>query len=126
MQLSKANLIWNRSLDGGGSQPAKGDIALRAMLYAHGLAMNGGVLHAVESLDESELAAAIAGYRFFSLDALGDLLMRAISLVRSGANLEAHEALLDRQYCEIIPDDSRLFGFFERHLIAEPRDFAPL
>ena len=48
-KMNKATQIWNRALaDYGLAGPALGDRALAAMLLAHGLVMNGGVLHAVE------------------------------------------------------------------------------
>ena len=62
------DLIWNRASEGGGANPQAGDLALAALLRAHGLTMNGGVLHAVERLQPSELQDAASGYRFFGLD----------------------------------------------------------
>ncbi len=56
--MTTADLIWNRACEGGGSNPGKGDRAPAALLKAHGLAMNRGVLYAVECLAPSELADA--------------------------------------------------------------------
>jgi hypothetical protein len=69
MKLSRQDLIWNRAtLKSGGSVRCAGDTALAALLLAHGLIMNGGVEHALECMSQSELLAALAGYRYFGLE----------------------------------------------------------
>jgi hypothetical protein len=126
-QLSKADTIWNRAaLDSGGKKPAKGDKMLAALLYAHGEVMNGGVLNAVEILDDTELAAAMAGYRFFSLTSIAELLSRANNLSRTDTDLGRHEASLDAVYMRHIPSDSSVCQLFEQHLADKPSDFAPV
>lgn len=58
--------IWNRAaLEAGGPAPGDGDRALAAMLAAHRLIMNGGVLHTVGVLDATAVAAACAGFEYF-------------------------------------------------------------
>ena len=42
-----------------GQLTARGDRALADMVLAHSLTMNGGVLHAVESLNSEELARTV-------------------------------------------------------------------
>jgi hypothetical protein len=92
--MNKATTIWNRALtDYRGPSPAAGDDALAAMLHAHGLVMNGGVLHAVEVMSEAQLAAAKSGYRFLGLDPVADLLARAKRLLDKGT---AEPAELER------------------------------
>ena len=44
------------------------------MVLAHSLAMNGGAIHAIETLSADELAAALVGYRYFALDAAAEAL----------------------------------------------------
>ena len=44
------------------------------MVLAHSLAMNGGVVHAIELLSAEERAAAFDAYRYFGLDAAADVL----------------------------------------------------
>ena len=60
--------VWNRACVQAGQAKTltlPGDRALAAMGLIHSLAMNGGVLHAVESLPPDELAARVNGYRYF-------------------------------------------------------------
>jgi hypothetical protein len=148
--MNKTTQVWNRALDDYGlASSASGDHALAAMLLAHGLVMSGGVLDAVEIMDESQLAAAISGYRFFGFDQVAALLLRTKEILDAGTDdpkemerfavgpveivlLETDEHLgdlepqLDLEYQGYIPDDSALFERFERHLAAHPGDFAGL
>jgi hypothetical protein len=119
------------------------------MLLAHGLVMNGGVLDAVEIMNESQLAAAMSGYRFFGFDQVAALLLRTkeilvagtadptelgrsaidaveVVLLEEDGHLSELEPQLDLEYQGYIPDDSALFERFERHLAANPGDFACL
>ena len=123
--MNDLDLIWNRAaMDNGGLTPGPGDFALSALLYAHGLAMNGGVLHAVELLSPTELAKAQSGYRFFGLVAISDLLRDAWLLVRDGADLGSHEQRLDAEYM-MHANDSALTVRFEQYYLLHPSDFAP-
>ena len=107
--MTDADLIWNRAaMEDGGSNPSAGDRALASLLYAHGLAMNGGVLHAAECLESSELSAAQSGYRYFDLSPVADLLSRARAAFDADDELESQEPLLDLEYATLIPDDSFL------------------
>jgi hypothetical protein len=63
-ELSLADRIWNRACGQDPLRTLPGDRALADLLFAHGLAMNGGVLHAVECLTESELSDAQAGFSY--------------------------------------------------------------
>ena len=68
MKLSPQDQIWNRAcLESGGTSPRTGDQALAALLLSHGLVMNGDVVHALECLSDSEIAAAIRGFEYFGL-----------------------------------------------------------
>lgn len=125
-QLTPADLVWNRATEGGGESPAAGDFALASLLYAHGLAMNGGVLHAVEHLTPEELSDAMDGYRYFDFDEVAKLLARAKALFDAGDSLDVHETLLDNEYSQYIPDDSSLGKRFETRFASNPADFSPL
>lgn len=126
-KMTAADLIWNRAcLEGGGPNPQRGDRALAALFAAHNLTMNGGVLHAVECLTASQLSDAEAGYWFFGLDSVGDLMMRARQIFEVGDDLESHEALLDQEYDMLVPNDSCLAERFAEHLKLHPSDFAPV
>jgi hypothetical protein len=124
--MMPADLIWNRACEGGGRNPSIGDRALAALLKVHGLAMNGGVLHAVESLSAAELAEAESGYRFFSLGAVADLLARARKIVEADQDLESYELQLDQDYAALIPDDSALYKQFQCIYITRPAEFATI
>ena len=125
--MTETDRIWNRgTTDEPGISRYRGDLMLRAMLRAHGLAMNGGVLHAAELLSTEKRSSAQEGYRFFGLAPLADLLGRARLLFEAGEDLGSHEAQLDAEYAAIGGDDSVLYERFERHLRSRPSDFAPL
>ncbi len=96
------------------------------MLRAHGLAMNGGVLHAVECLSACELADAEAGYRYYGFEEVASLMSHAVTIVDAGIDLESHEPQLDRKYAALIPSDSSLVERFEERLKSHPSEFAPL
>ena len=124
--MSEDDLIWNRACGVVGPGAGVGDRALCALLRAHGYTMNGGVLHAVECLSPSEIEEAASGYQFFGLAGAAKLLVGARRIFEAGKDLADHEGLLDRDYHELIPDDSSLFTRFERHRQLHPQDFAPL
>jgi hypothetical protein len=125
-ELTHADIIWNRACGEDSLRSLPGDRALADMLRAHGLVMNGGVLHVVEYLTASELSAAEAGYRFYELDGVASLLSCARMIFEGGTDLEAHELQLDRQYADMIPSDSSLVERFEKHLKSMPAEYAAL
>ena len=126
-ELTQADLIWNRAtLEDGGKSLAPGDVALSSLLHAHGLTMNGGVLHAVELLTSDELAAAKNGYRYFGLSDVADLLTYAETLFDAVENMGEQERQLDAKYATFIPDDSSLVKRFEEQFVANPSAFAPM
>jgi hypothetical protein len=125
-ELTKAEMIWNRACAEDPLRSLPGDRALADLLRAHGLVMNGGVLHALECLTANELSDAELGYRFYGLDGVHSLLSRATRIFESAEELESHEQQLDRQYADMIPTDSSLVARFEERLKANPSDFAPL
>lgn len=82
-----------------------------AVWIAHGYVMNGGVLHAIESLTPAELDRAIAGYRRFGLAAVADILATARQVPDSDKGKA--EARLDKEYAKAIPDDGSLEAAIE-------------
>ncbi len=124
--MTPTDLIWNRACEGGGPNPRNGDRALAALLKAHGFAMNGGLLHAMELLNPAELADAKSGYRFFGFDAVAVLLSSARKLRETDEDLEFHEGQLNDDYATLIPDDSSLMERFEAVHKMRPLDFSPL
>jgi hypothetical protein len=61
--MTQADMIWNRACGEDSLRALPGDRALADLLNAHGLAMNGGVLHAIECMSAEELSEAEAGCR---------------------------------------------------------------
>jgi hypothetical protein len=121
MKRSRQDEIWNRAcLESGGAAPAAGDRALAALLLAHGLAMNGGVAHAIGCLSKSELAAAIAGFNYFGLTAASHVFQQAPD------DSEETEERLNHMYWQAVPDDETLAHAFRIKLVASPDAFAPV
>jgi hypothetical protein len=130
VEFSVADRVWNRAaLAKGGAAPRDGDRALASMVLAHSLAMNGGVLHAVESLtthEPDEFIRARDGYVFFGFEAIAKLLDSAKAVLDSGADLEEAELRLDAAYGSAIPSDEQIVTAFERHFAVHPGLYAPL
>jgi hypothetical protein len=124
--LTEADLVWNRACAGAGVED--GDKALAALLSFHGLAMNGGVLHALECLTVEELDAAISGYRFFGFHDVGDLLTEARSTAETSdaGAWDVLEARLDNLYADLVPSDTMLQERFASFLLRNPTHFAPI
>jgi hypothetical protein len=129
--------IWKRAC-----QPTQeaaelraGDRALAAALLAHGIVMNGGVLHALQGMSPSERREAAAGYRFLALPTLAELFEGEVpdgdlddddeDLERE-SGLERLEAELNQKYWATAPDDEALWCAFEKKLRQEPGLFTPV
>lgn len=130
MDLSAADRVWNRAvLEGGGPNALLGDRALADLMLLHGLAMNGGVLHALECLDEKERDAAVAGYAFYAFPAVSLLLLDLLARRSDDADADAADALelvAAREYAREIPSDQVIADAFGRLLAERPELFAPL
>lgn len=129
---SVADLIWNRAALADhrthGMALQIGDRALRALLVAHGLIMNGGVFHCVhEALPASELEAAMTGYAYFGFDDVVTILREATAIESPWE--ESHDAAFldfDARYATAIPTDAVIANRFEIRLTTYPQDFAPV
>jgi len=127
-----ADEIWNRAaMDAGGPNPGAGDKALSALLKAHGMACNGGVLHAVEVLDSEKMLAAISGFRYYGLNEAAAILEEAQAAatrddIREGRVDDELERRLDNAYGSVIPSDDVLVEHFAEKLRETPADFRPL
>ena len=120
MHLSQQIEIWNRaSLEAGGAKPAVGDSCLASILLTHGLVANGGVVHALECLSQSELSAAVSGYHFF------DLTEAARVFQQIPDDSEETENRLNQMYSAAVPSDETLAHAFRIKLVAAPEAFAP-
>ena len=125
-ELTESDMIWNRACGEDPLRALTGDRALADLLYAHGLAMNGGVLHAVECMTAEDLSDAQAGYRFYGFADVASLLSRARGTFEAADDLGSHEQRLDGEYAHFVPSDSSLVERFQMRLKSKPSDFAPL
>ena len=125
-ELTEADMIWIRACGEDPLRVLPGDRALADLLHAHGLAMNGGVLQAVECMTAKEQSDAEAGYKYYGLDTVEQLLSRARRIFEAGEDLGNHKQRLDGEYAHLIPSDIILFERFEKRLKFTPSDFAPL
>ncbi|MBC7755400.1 MAG: hypothetical protein H7Z20_01925 [Bdellovibrio sp.] len=120
MEFSNKELIWNpAALESGGSSPKDGDTALADLLLFHGLAMNGGVEHAIDILSLNEFGAALNGFRFFELGEVAAVLENA-----KGASDSTLDEI-DELYNQMIPLDDTLYQVFERKLATSQDLFSP-
>ena len=127
VDLTEHDRVWNRAaMDDGGEAPRAGDRALADLLYAHGMVMNGGVHHALEVLTRDELNAAIAGFRYFALSAVAELLEEGLKDEGFGGDRDDAEDTANRRYWAVIPDDETIVVRFETLYASSPAEFAPL
>jgi hypothetical protein len=125
--MTSADSVWNRAaLQSGGTVPEAGDRALAALLLVHGLAMNGGVHHALECVQPLELTAAVKGYAFFGFHEVAAFFERAADDASRPTWTDEQVAEADRQYARLIPDDSHLVCRFEDVFRERADQFAPL
>lgn len=126
-------LVWDRALgfgDGGAAGTGPGDVALEAVLLAHGMVMNGGVLHSVEALELDQFERAVAGFRRLGAETLASLFESVRAQLDDGAleDLERAEALeveSNRVYAEMVPDDAALEQLVRDDLDRNPGDYDP-
>jgi len=128
-----ADAVWNRAaMSNGGPTPAAGDQALARVLGLHSLAMSGGLLSALEMRAPEAVLAAIAGYRHFGLDGAADVwrwLSDETGTHDSDQEPEFFDVLeseADNRYAAVIPTDDTIAQAFQRHLEANPDQYAPL
>jgi hypothetical protein len=119
--------VWNRAALGKeGEILREGDRALASLLIAHSMIMGDGIQTAVEVLSDAEVDAASAGYRYFGLAALAELIQRAKPYRdRHDEELEGVFEEWEKQYSQRIPRDDALVDIFERRLRQHPDQFAP-
>ena len=129
VRMDAADLIWNRAaLSGGGESPGIGDAALAAALAFHGLAMNSGVLDAVErtSADHPRIEAA---FQWLGLQPIAALLASVREDIAAGAldddeRAAALEREADEHYSATLPSDAALEAVFRGRLNEDPNAFA--
>jgi hypothetical protein len=127
--MDLAETIWNRAIfSGGGGSPEIGDIALATAITFHGLAMNGGVLDAVER-KSADLSRVEDAYQWLGLGQIAALLEAVRQDVAAGAlddddRAEALEHAADQRYQTILPSDEVLYAAFRARLAKDPGAFA--
>ncbi len=118
-RLSRQDQIWNRAaLESGGSAPAAGDVALAALLRAHGLITMGGVQQALALMDDTQRCAALAGFRYFDLESAAWALEWAIQVNTCDSNE------LDWLYWRAVPSDESIVAAFRKKLADSSGEFA--
>lgn len=118
--LTVTDLIWNRACFGGHRQRV-GDVGLAALLEFHGLAMNGGVLHAIECLGSDRLTQVCEGFRYFGFDAV------AADLEEAATALDEHDSFeeeMDQRYALHVSGDQVLVNAFEADYACRPDNYA--
>jgi hypothetical protein len=88
--------------------------------------MNGGVHHAIESVDSTELAAAADGYAFLGLYDVASFFRGASDDPVLSRWTDDTEVAANRLYANMIPSDSYLNSQFEEILRARADEFAPI
>jgi hypothetical protein len=134
--MDACDQIWNRAndYDAQGRLPEglrKGDRALADVMLLHGMACNGGLLHAVEGLSDEERAAAVEGFRWLGLTQAADSV--ELVAVRRAELDEADddaagglEESANTLYAAAVPDDTTLQTALRLRYDTSPEDFAPL
>lgn len=117
--------IWNRACGNGPAAPGAGDTALMALLTFHGLAMQGGVLYAIQCLNAGEREAARAGYRYFGFANVAGVIGAGQAALSQGLDADSLEETLADAYAAIL-DDAVLMQAFEARLHQQAADFAPV
>jgi hypothetical protein len=118
--------IWQRACGNGPATPSAGDIVLMAMLTFHGLVMNMGTLHAIKCLNDEQVAASRAGYRYFGFGNIAGVIGAGQHAVAQGLDEGELEETLEEAYAAIIDEDGVLMRAFEAHYAQDPSAYAPL
>lgn len=127
MNLSVADQVLNRAaMRAGGDAPGPGDQALASLLLFHGLAMTGGIHHAIDSVSSEELLAAINGFSYFGLKEMAEWLQSASSDPLLKEWTEDTETSAIFRYSKLIPSDAYLAERFEAIYLDRPPEFAAL
>ena len=124
--LTLPEKIWQRACGSGPAAPGTGDVALMAMLTFHGLVMNMGTLHAIECLNDEQVAASRAGYRYFGLKNIAGVIGAGQHAIAQGLDRDELDTMLEEAYAAIIEEDGVLLRAFEAHYAQDPSAYAPL
>ncbi len=127
MTFSMEDQVWNRAcMEAGGDTPQVGDLALSSMIQAHGLIMNGGVHHAIDTLSPAELESAAQGFAYFGLGEAGRFLADLPTDPTLAEWTDGTESVANDTYNQVVPDDEYLSRHFRAIIQTRPDDFAPI
>lgn len=112
-----ATNVWNRACDYE-FQPARtGDRLLKAVIQFDRLAQNGGLGHAIDVAEPSEVQDAVHGFRWLGLVDAAQVVEAALAL----DDEEAQEAMSDEYYNAA----HSLDAMFERYYADHAEEFDP-
>jgi hypothetical protein len=128
--MGPEDVVWNRACDWylKPFDARSGDLALRDMISFNGLAMNGGPLHAAETVGDDGMTAALAAYRFFGLEDAANVVAWLVNAVKQAdpADADAAESIefqANERYYAAVPDDEVLVAAFEQTYGRSPEAF---
>ena len=118
MELTEADKIWNRAcLENGGSNPFEGDRFLADLLLFDSLVGNGGLGHGFDVCSETEIQAAIEGFRYFGLTEIAEFLIdvqKYSELVQENLSISYYKF------------SDKIFEAFVEFYRINPQAFAPI
>lgn len=88
--------------------------------------MNGGLHHALECLDASEILAAADGFAFFGLHEVAALWRAAKSDPVLAEWTDETEPVANGRYWALVPDDAHVVAHFEAVFRERPDEFSPV
>lgn len=130
--METSDHIWNRATEVEVAQGAReGDQALWSVLRFHGLAMNGGVLHAFEGLTATDLSRARDGFEWLGLPHVSAFMDRAADTITAtdwsdDDAVDELEQSTDDEYYHLVPQDQVIEDAFRKRLSEAPAGFAPV
>lgn len=87
--------------------------------------MNGGVHHAIECTERTEVLAAADGYAFYGYDDVASFFRVAADDPLLCIWTDETEIAANRRYAEMVPSDSYLVAGFEKAYRERAEQFAP-
>ena len=117
-------VVWDRACVGDPNRfELPGDRALASMLRMHGLIMNGGLHHALDVLTDEELAAALAGFKYFEIEAVLEIIEKVLADPSLREWSDINERTVNELYFSVSADDELLVEAFDKRYAISPDDF---
>ena len=118
-------LTWRRAWNGDEISALIGNRHLAAALRLHREVERIGLLRAVRSSVNEELAESKLGYEYLGLADVVSIIDRAQRILHEGENMERFIKSLDADYRDMLKDD-RLFANFRICYRMRPNEFSPV